>query len=96
VVRIEDGAGEAEHAHGDGVIRAPMHGKLLAVFVDKGDAIEKGHRVAVIEAMKMEHSLLASVSGTVSEIAAAVGDQVAEDAILIVIDSNVLADDPNA
>jgi 3-methylcrotonyl-CoA carboxylase alpha subunit len=96
VVRIEDGGGEAEHAHGDGVIKAPMHGKLLALSVDKGDAVEKGHRVAVIEAMKMEHSLLASVSGTVTEITAAVGDQVTEGATIMVIESNVRTEESDA
>jgi 3-methylcrotonyl-CoA carboxylase alpha subunit len=96
VVRFEDGGGEDEHAHGDGVIKAPMHGKLLALFVDKGDTVAKGHRVAVVEAMKMEHSLLASVSGTVAEITAAVGDQVTEGATVMVIESNVPTDEPDA
>jgi 3-methylcrotonyl-CoA carboxylase alpha subunit len=96
VVRFEDGGGEDDHAHGDGVIKAPMHGKLLALFVDKGDTVAKGHRVAVIEAMKMEHSLLASVSGTVAEITAATGDQVTEGATVMVIESHVPADEPDA
>jgi 3-methylcrotonyl-CoA carboxylase alpha subunit len=96
VVRVEDGGGDAEHVHGDGVIKAPMHGKLLALFVDTGDTVEKGHRVAVIEAMKMEHSLLASVSGTVTEVTAAIGDQVAEGATILVIESELPADETDA
>lgn len=74
-----------EHGSGDGVVRAPMHGKLLAVLVERGASVDKGHRLAVIEAMKMEHTLLAPVSGTVAEIGAAAGEQVAEGAVLLVI-----------
>jgi 3-methylcrotonyl-CoA carboxylase alpha subunit len=96
VVRIEDAAEEAEHAHGDGVIKAPMHGKLLALFVNKGDRVEKGHRVAVIEAMKMEHSLVATVSGTITEVTAAVGDQVTEGATVMVIEGDILPDEADA
>jgi 3-methylcrotonyl-CoA carboxylase alpha subunit len=87
VVRMDRGEVDVEHLDGDGIVRAPMHGKLLALFVDKGEAVEKGHRLALIEAMKMEHSLLAPLSGVVAEIAAAVGSQVAEGAKLIVIES---------
>jgi 3-methylcrotonyl-CoA carboxylase alpha subunit len=89
VVRLDGGAFEVEHLAANGVIKAPMHGKVLALFVSKGDTVERGHRVAVIEAMKMEHSLLAPVSGTVAEIAIAAGGQVAEGATLIVIEGNL-------
>ncbi|OYX02755.1 MAG: hypothetical protein B7Z14_02420, partial [Bosea sp. 32-68-6] len=54
-----------------GVIKAPMHGKLIALFVAAGDAVVKGQRLAIVEAMKMEHVLVAPRDGTVSEIAAA-------------------------
>src|SRR5215510_6097784 len=57
VVTLEDAAIDIEHLDGDGLVRAPMHGKLLVVLVATGDAVTKGQRLAVIEAMKMEHSL---------------------------------------
>jgi 3-methylcrotonyl-CoA carboxylase alpha subunit len=60
-----------------------MHGKLVALFVQPGDRVEKGQRLAVLEAMKMEHVLLAPVAGEVMEVAAAAGGQVAEGARLI-------------
>jgi 3-methylcrotonyl-CoA carboxylase alpha subunit len=85
VVQPDAGGGPREHAGGDGVVRAPMHGKLLAVLVDKDAAVDKGHRLAVIEAMKMEHTLLAPIAGTITTIAAAAGEQVAEGAVLMVI-----------
>jgi 3-methylcrotonyl-CoA carboxylase alpha subunit len=87
VVRLENVEIDIEHLDGDGLVRAPMHGKLLAILVEVGDRVTKGQRVAVVEAMKMEHSLLAPVAGRVKEIAAAVGSQIAEAAPLMVIEA---------
>ena len=42
-----------------------MHGKVLAVLVAEGDKVEKGQRLAIIEAMKMEHALTAPRAGRV-------------------------------
>ena len=76
---------DAEHSDGDGIVRAPMHGKVLALLVEKGAAVTKGQRVAVVEAMKMEHALVAPSDGIVAEVAAKVGAQVAEGAKLLTI-----------
>ena len=54
-----------------------MNGKVIAMLVAPGQAVTLGTRVAVMEAMKMEHSLTAPRDGTVAEIAA-VGAQVVE------------------
>ena len=62
-----------------------MHGKLLAVLVSAGEAVSKGHRLAIIEAMKMEHALVAPRDGIVTEIAVAVGAQIAEGASIMAI-----------
>ena len=62
---------------GEDAARAPMNGKVIAVLVAPGQAVKLGARVAVMEAMKMEHSLTAPRDGTVAEIAT-VGAQVAE------------------
>jgi 3-methylcrotonyl-CoA carboxylase alpha subunit len=72
-----DDAGAA-HAAGDGRVRAPMHGKLLAVLVAAGQSVERGQRVAVVEAMKMEHTLFAPIAGVVESVTAVVGAQIAE------------------
>jgi 3-methylcrotonyl-CoA carboxylase alpha subunit len=86
IVRLKDfEAIDAEHAGEDGVVRAPMHGKILAVTVEPGTTVQKGHRVAVIEAMKMEHPLIAPINGKVTQVAASAGAQVAEGAVVIVI-----------
>jgi len=88
VVRRLDAAAEFEHGAADGEIRAPMHGKVLAVLVGQGDRVEKGQRLAVVEAMKMEHALTAPHAGTVAGIAVTPGSQVAEGARVMTIETN--------
>jgi 3-methylcrotonyl-CoA carboxylase alpha subunit len=87
VRRAEAGSGELDHADGDGQIRAPMHGKVLALLVAEGDRVEKGQRLAIVEAMKMEHALTARRAGRVTGIAVSVGTQVAEGARLLTIEA---------
>ena len=77
---------DVDHLDGDGIVTAPMHGKVLAIFVAAGANVTKGERVAVVEAMKMEHALLAPADGIVSEISAQVGAQVAEGAKILTIE----------
>jgi 3-methylcrotonyl-CoA carboxylase alpha subunit len=62
-----------------------MHGRILSVVVEEGAEVHEGQRVAVIEAMKMEHALVSPIDGTVSEIAVPNGEQVAEGAKIMVI-----------
>ena len=72
--------------HGaSGLVRAPMHGKVLSVLVEQGALVTRGQRLAIIEAMKMEHTLTAPIDGTVTEIAVTADAQVAEDAKVMVI-----------
>jgi 3-methylcrotonyl-CoA carboxylase alpha subunit len=70
-----------------GIIRAPMPGKLQSLAVKAGDTVARGDKLAVLEAMKMEHSMTAGLDGTVKEINVAPGDQVQEGQILIVLES---------
>jgi 3-methylcrotonyl-CoA carboxylase alpha subunit len=84
VVKRKDADIDIEHPEGDGVVRAPMHGKVLAILVAPGALVHKGQRLAVVEAMKMEHALTAPIAGTVGEVAA-VGAQVAEGATIMII-----------
>jgi 3-methylcrotonyl-CoA carboxylase alpha subunit len=85
VVARAEASAETAAGGGDGAVQAPMHGKLLALFVDKGSTVAAGERVAVIEAMKMEHTLTAPIAGIVTDVGAAAGDQVAEGARLLLI-----------
>jgi geranyl-CoA carboxylase alpha subunit len=73
-------------AAGGGDVLAPMHGALLEVLVAVGDRVTRGTRLAVLEAMKMQHEILAEVDGTVAEVPASAGVQVAADALLIRIE----------
>jgi 3-methylcrotonyl-CoA carboxylase alpha subunit len=69
-----------------GLVRAPMHGKVLALLVEQGARVRRGQRLAIIEAMKMEHTLTAPIDGTVTEIAVAADAQVAEGVKVMVIE----------
>jgi 3-methylcrotonyl-CoA carboxylase alpha subunit len=85
-VRFAGGGRAADEAGVDGgEIRAPMHGKLLAVLVGTGDRVRKGQRLAIIEAMKMEHALVAPFDGRVVEVSAAADSQIAEKASVMTI-----------
>jgi 3-methylcrotonyl-CoA carboxylase alpha subunit len=75
-----------DYAASDGIVNAPMHGKVLALFVAAGDKVAKGQRLAIIEAMKMEHTLTAPCAGAVAEIAVKVGAQVADGARMLRIE----------
>ncbi len=72
------------HAGGDtNVIEAPMPGLIKAVFATAGQVVSEGDRLAVLEAMKMEHSLLAARDGVVAEVLTAEGEQVEAGAALV-------------
>jgi 3-methylcrotonyl-CoA carboxylase alpha subunit len=73
-------------AAGDGAILAPMPGKVTSVEVAAGDAVTKGQRLLTLEAMKMEHGLVAPFDGVVAELNAAEGTQVQVDAVLVKIE----------
>ena len=66
----------------DGAILAPMPGKVIAVDVAAGEAVTKGQRLMVLEAMKMEHALTAPFDGTVTELDVSEGQQVQVEALL--------------
>jgi 3-methylcrotonyl-CoA carboxylase alpha subunit len=55
-----------------------MHGRVLNILVEQGARVIRGQRVAIIEAMKMEHTLVAPTDGIVVDIAIGQDAQVAE------------------
>ncbi|MFN3212301.1 MAG: acetyl/propionyl/methylcrotonyl-CoA carboxylase subunit alpha [Henriciella sp.] len=83
LVEVPDFEAEAEALAGGDAVKAPMPGKIIAVNVAAGDTVKKGQTVAVMEAMKMEHSLTAPRDGTVSAVDAELGAQVPEGQILV-------------
>jgi 3-methylcrotonyl-CoA carboxylase alpha subunit len=80
-------AGEAP-AEG-GRLTAPMPGKVVSFAVKAGDAVKKGQALAVMDAMKMEHTIAAPMDGVVAELLYAPGDQVVEGAELLKLVSAV-------
>jgi 3-methylcrotonyl-CoA carboxylase alpha subunit len=66
-----------------GRLTAPMPGKVVSFAVKPGDKVSKGQPLAVMEAMKMEHTIAAPADGTVAELLYAPGDQVGEGAELL-------------
>jgi geranyl-CoA carboxylase alpha subunit len=79
-------ASNVEDAAGSGQVLAPMHGTLLEIIVKSGDKVKSGDRLAVLEAMKMQHDIVAEVDGTVSAVHGNAGTQVAADTLLIEIE----------
>jgi 3-methylcrotonyl-CoA carboxylase alpha subunit len=72
----------------DGALIAPMPGKVTSVEVSKGDKVAKGQRLLTLEAMKMEHGLVAPFDGVVAELNAEAGAQVQVDAGLARIEKS--------
>ncbi|MFY3384474.1 acetyl-CoA carboxylase biotin carboxylase subunit [Paracidovorax sp. MALMAid1276] len=66
-----------------GRLTAPMPGKVVSFAVKAGDTVAKGQPLAVMEAMKMEHTIAAPADGVVQELLYAPGDQVTEGAELL-------------
>jgi 3-methylcrotonyl-CoA carboxylase alpha subunit len=77
VLEIDPIAHAADAAEA-GRLTAPMPGKVIAFLAQPGDVVKAGQPLAVMEAMKMEHTISAPRDGTVAELLYAVGDQVAE------------------
>ena len=68
-----------------GTVASPMPGKIIKVFVGKGDEVAEGDRLCVVEAMKMEHTLKAPCDGIVDEVHAFEGAQVEDGQVLAVV-----------
>jgi geranyl-CoA carboxylase alpha subunit len=71
---------------------APMNGAIVAVFAKPGDAVVKGQRIVVLEAMKMQHEITAERDGTVDKVLAKPGDQVATRQLLVELKAEASAE----
>jgi len=95
-VLFEDGAafltaphavrGRAGGGSSDGILSAPMPGRVISVEVTEGEAVKAGQKLVVIEAMKMEQALVAPFDGVVAELKAVAGAQVSEGSLLVRIE----------
>jgi 3-methylcrotonyl-CoA carboxylase alpha subunit len=83
-ILVPDALSHAGESEGEGGrLSAPMPGKIVSFAVQVNDVVKKGQVLAVMEAMKMEHTIAAPADGKVSELLYAAGDQVAEGAELL-------------
>jgi 3-methylcrotonyl-CoA carboxylase alpha subunit len=90
-------AGEAEagdEGAGEGIVVAPMPGRIVALDVAEGETVEAGRRLAVLEAMKMEHALTAPRAGRVRLAGPKAGDNVAQGAAILTVEALVDAPSP--
>jgi len=83
--RMEPGATSSGH---DGGLAAPMPGKVLEVLVDVGQSVTAGDALMVLEAMKMEHRIVATSGGVVTAVHFQANDQVAQGAALLSIEES--------
>lgn len=82
-------ASARRHAAVDsGRVTAPMHGNLLKILVAQGDLVSPGTKLGILEAMKMQHELLAEIKGTVVAVLAESGSQVQTGQVLIEIEKD--------
>jgi acetyl-CoA/propionyl-CoA carboxylase biotin carboxyl carrier protein len=79
-------AATAHHGGGSIDIVAPMPGAILAVHTSAGAPVGAGDSIVTLEAMKMEHAVIAPIAGRVAELRARTGDQVARGDVLAVVE----------
>jgi biotin carboxyl carrier protein len=84
-MRSAEQAKKTTVAGGDKVIKSPMPGRVVKVLVAKGDVVEAGQGLMVLEAMKMENEVRARVAGTVAEVHVAPGTAVEGSAKLVTL-----------
>jgi biotin carboxyl carrier protein len=81
----EEETASGVHHHGDGSVDAPMPGTVAAVNVRPGDTVRPGDSLIVLESMKMENDITATLGGVVRHVGFSVGDQVAFGDLLVEI-----------
>ncbi|MDQ6619484.1 MAG: acetyl/propionyl/methylcrotonyl-CoA carboxylase subunit alpha [Pseudomonadota bacterium] len=84
--RVEVLGDGGAHEVPEGHLRAPMSGMVIAVLVQAGQRVARGAPLLILEAMKMEHTIVAPAEGTVVKVNFAAGDRVHEGADLVDVD----------
>jgi geranyl-CoA carboxylase alpha subunit len=83
----------ADAGGGDGHVRAPMGGRVVAVDVAAGARVERGQPLAVLEAMKMEHRIASPIAGVVDKIMVTPGEQIAARQLVAVVRADELSEE---
>ena len=84
-MRAAEQAKKATVTPGDKTVKSPMPGRVVKVLVAKGDSVEVGQGLVVLEAMKMENEVRARLAGTVTVVHVAAGDTVEGNARLLTL-----------
>jgi len=69
----------------EGVVTAPMAGKIISIKIKKGDSVKVGDVLCTLEAMKMENEVTAPKNGVIAEVTVQEGQTVNTDDVLVVI-----------
>jgi 3-methylcrotonyl-CoA carboxylase alpha subunit len=75
-------AADLDDGAASGAVRAPINGRVSKLFVTLGAKVSKGDKIAVVEAMKMEHIIAAGLDGTIDRLDASEGAQLAQGALI--------------
>jgi len=85
--RVRAGGGQSGGGlQGRRTVSVPMPGKVIAILVAEGDAVEKGQGLVIVEAIKMENEVRSPIAGEVKEIKVKHGDTVEGGAALLVVE----------
>ena len=92
LVVTDDGA----DGSGGGLVTAPLHGRVIDVFVKVGDKVAEGQKLAIVEAMKMQHEIFSEVKGNVVDVRIVSDQQVSVNDLMIEIVEENVGDEENA
>jgi biotin carboxyl carrier protein len=84
-MRAAESAKKSSTAGGERVIKSPMPGRVVKVLVAKGDSVQAGQGLLVLEAMKMENEVRTKTAGTIAEVHVAAGSAVEGGAKLVTL-----------
>ena len=84
------------HGSAGGLVTAPLHGRVIDVFVKVGDKVAEGQKLAIVEAMKMQHEIFSEVEGDVVDVRIVSDQQVSVNDLMIEIAEENVGDEENA
>lgn len=85
--RAAEGPGVPRGLVGEGVVKAPLPGAILAVKVGVGDVVSAGQVLVLLEAMKMENEIASPIAGHVRDVRVSTGDAVGLGDVLCVVEA---------
>jgi acetyl/propionyl-CoA carboxylase alpha subunit len=84
--QIDSGHKQREEQDGNGILTAPLTGRVVEVAVRTGESVRAGQTLLALEAMKMIHAIVAPIGGVVVELHVQAGGQTSKGAVLVRIE----------